>query len=173
MSTTITTRVHVKAARETTFDHLIAFEEYPEFIKRIHTVERASDNEQRVEFGWAVAGSQRTHRVDVEYDRPNTTVYWHGLDGRDQSGIAQVHELNSRRSAVTIRIELVPEGAVGHVAAQTGVLRSQIERLLHQFAAYVEEQVGVRPTRDEEDHRSPSEKLFDTVFPTDESNRGR
>lgn len=173
MSTTITTRVHVKAGREATFDHLIAFETYPEFLKSLHSVGRDPEQQERVEFRWAAAGSERTHRVDVEYDRPNTMVYWHGVDGRDHSGIAEIRELNASRSALTIRLELVPEGKLDQLTSQSGVLRSQIERRLHEFAGYVEEQTGRRPPPGAKDHRSPSEKLFDTVFPTDETTRGR
>lgn len=173
MSTTITTRVHVKAGREVTFDHLIAFETYPEFIKSLHTVERDPERRERVEFRWTGAGSERTHRVDVDYDRPNTTVYWNGLDGQDYWGIAEVTELNASRSAVTIRLELVPTSTLDQLTSQLGVLRSRIEHRLHEFAGYVEEQTGRRPPPGTKDHRSPSEKLFDTVFPTDETTRGR
>ena len=171
--TTLTTRVHVKADRETTFDHLIAFETYPEFIKHLHAVERDPERQQRVDFTLTVAGSERVHRVDVEYDRPNGRVYWNGRDGREHSGVAEITELNARRSALTVNVDVVLTGTLDRASAQTGVLRNQIERQLHQFAAYVEEQAGVRPARGQEGHRSPSEKLFDTVFPTDETTRGR
>lgn len=170
---TTTTSVHVKAGRETTFEHLIAFESYPEFVKPIQRVDRDPASENRLELGWIRAGAERAHRVDVELDGPNTTLYWQSVDGPDHAGSMMVSEVSGERSALTIKVELRPSGPVGQVSSATGALRGRLEHHLHEFAFYVEEQIGRRPLREAADHRAPSEKLFDAVFPTDETTRGR
>lgn len=171
--TILSTRVHVKADRETTFEHLIAFETYPEFAKPIRRVVRDPDRDNRLEFVWVRARSEETHRVDVQLDHSNTTLYWQSVDGTEHAGSMVVTELTDERSAVSVKVDLHPSGPLNQMSSAVGVVQGRFEHHLHEFAAYVEERTGRRPLREAADHRAPSEKLFDAVFPTDETTRGR
>lgn len=167
----LTVRQHVQAPLATTFEYFADFESYSEFMKGVRSVSKDGTHDGVLRFSYGVAGVKRTYSVKIDVDRANHAVSWRSVDGPEQSGTAGFHEVRPDRCALTLDLDLRSGNLVDTTGAVLGFVRNRIEQDLHRFAAYVERETGSRPAPDAPDHRAPSEKLFDAVFPTDERRR--
>lgn len=162
--------VSVMASRATTFEYLIDFERYGEFAKSVREVRRDTDDGGIVYLTYSIAGARRQLTLRTEPVRDEWTLHWQSTEGAEHAGTAILEEVNPSRCALGIRIEH-RSGIADKAGSALGVLRARLERDMNNFANHVEQETGLRPSPDEPDYRAPSEKLFDKVFPTDESTK--
>lgn len=166
-----TVRQHIHAPVARTFEHFVDFERYPEFMKAVSAVAPDEERDPAMRFTYGVAGITRSYSIKLDIDHENHSVRWKSVDGPDHSGSAQFREMRTSECGLVLDIDLRSGNMVDATGAVLGFIRSRIEQDLHRFAAHVEVETGNRPPPDAPDHRAPSERLFDAVFPTDERRR--
>lgn len=165
---TLNLDVHVKAPCSTVFQYLTDFEHYGEWAEAINDVTRDPEDQSLLSLRFSVAGKQHRHTIRVEPDSTAWTMRWVSTSGPDHAGAVALSEVNPQRCAVQVKIEIHTRGIAGAAGTALGVIRNRIDGDLHRFSRHVERQAGRRPPP-EADIRAPSEKLFDRIFPTDET----
>ncbi|PRX50450.1 polyketide cyclase/dehydrase/lipid transport protein [Prauserella shujinwangii] len=166
----ITTHQHVQAPLEQVFEYFVDFERYPEFMKGIRWARRDESHEGAVRFRYGLVGIERECSVVAEVDRERHSVSWYGVEGPRHTGTAVWREVHANRCAVALDVQVHPSDLVGVTGSVLGLLRTRIEHDLHRFASYVERETGNRPPEGA-DYRAPSERLFEKVFPIDDTQR--
>lgn len=151
-----------------TFERFVDFKWYPKSTKTAHSQRPDEDDSNKLRFSYKLAGFERQFPIMVHVDRDSSTVTWRSVDGPEHTGTASFRAVNPQGCTLTLDVELHSSHFLDAMGAVLGFVRNRIEHDLHRFAAHIEQGCGNRPPPDAPDHRAPSEKLFDAVFPTDE-----
>jgi uncharacterized membrane protein len=111
--------IHIKAPIEQTFEYLANYENFPQFMRNVRSVETKADGRSH----WVVAGPAGT---EVEFDSyltellPNEVIAWSSVQGSrvETSGIIRL-ESSDEGTRVRVRMSYTPPaGVLGHAVAR-------------------------------------------------------
>jgi uncharacterized membrane protein len=164
--------IEVAVSPRAAFSLCTRFEEYPEFLDRVESVERVDESHAR----FVVKARGRHHELDVEVvdRRPNQRLDWRCTEGIEHAGVISFHELAPRLTHIELTVELEPEGIVERLTRSSHLTERAIRTEMHRFKAYAE-LWGEEPDDEEEpedeeelEEEEPDEELEPEKEPEDE-----
>jgi uncharacterized membrane protein len=128
------------------------FEDWPEFMHRVDSVDQADDT--TVAISTKVWGITRRFEAEIVEQRPDERIAWHVEDGLSHSGVVTFHELASRLTRIEVSLDVEPEGLLEKAGRGMRFAKRAVRGDLHRFKAYAEvaeeaEEGGWRGTIDE------------------------
>lgn len=124
------------------YDQWTQFEEFPRFMDGIEEVRQLDDT--NLHWVARIAGVQREWDARVTEQIPDQLVAWTSVDGVRNDGLVTFDAVSARRTEVSLRLDVEPDGVLETVADTLGVIQKRAVDDLGRFKEFIEDRR--RPT---------------------------
>jgi uncharacterized membrane protein len=112
------------------------FEDWPDFMHRLESVEQADDT--TVTFQAKVWGIKKRFQAEIVEQRPDERIEWNVSDGFAHTGVVTFHQLDDRLTHLEVTMDVEPDSLVEKAARGMRFVKRAVRGDLHRFKAYVE-----------------------------------
>ena len=136
----ITESVDVQVPVRTAYDQWTQFEEFPQFMERVRSVEQIDSAHLR----WVaeIGGKQHAWTAEITEQRPDERVAWKTIDGHGNAGVVTFHRLGPGETRVTVQMVHEPDGFVEELGSALGLDSRRVHGDLERFKDLVESRGG-------------------------------
>ena len=128
--------VDVAVPIEEAYDQWTRFEEWPEFMHRVDSVQQVDDS--TVHISTKVWGITKEFEAEIVEQRPDERIEWHSEDGLMNSGVVTFHSLAPRLTRIEVTMDVKPDSLVEKAGRGMRFTKRAVRGDLHRFKAYVE-----------------------------------
>jgi uncharacterized membrane protein len=128
--------VDVAVPIEEAYDQWTRFEEWPEFMHRVDSVQQVDDS--TVHISTKVWGVTKEFEAEIVEQRPDERIEWHSEDGLMNSGVVTFHSLAPRLTRIEVTMDVKPDSLVEKAGRGMRFTKRAVRGDLHRFKAYVE-----------------------------------
>jgi uncharacterized membrane protein len=128
--------VDVAVPIEEAYDQWTRFEEWPEFMHRVDSVQQVDDS--TVHISTKVWGITKEFDAEIVEQRPDERIEWHSEDGLMNSGVVTFHSLAPRLTRIEVTMDVKPDSLVEKAGRGMRFTKRAVRGDLHRFKAYVE-----------------------------------
>lgn len=121
---------------DTAFEHWTEFENFPQFMHRVLSVEEKEND--RVSWQEKIWFSKRQWEGEVVERRKNDRVAWKTISGMSHAGIVSFHPLAKNLTRVMVTMDFRPSGMIEKMASGLRFVKRAVQADLARFKAYVE-----------------------------------
>ena len=134
--TNITESIDVEVPVRTAYDQWTQFEEFPQFMDGVRSVDQLDDAHLR----WVaeIGGKQHAWTAEITEQRPDERVAWRSTEGKGNAGVVTFHRLGEAETRVTVQLEHQPEGVMEQIGSAFGVDERRVKGDLERFKDLVE-----------------------------------
>jgi uncharacterized membrane protein len=118
------------------YAHWTRFEDWPEFMHRVESVEQVDD--ATVSFQVKIWGISKRFEADIVEQRPNERIEWTVTEGYAHAGLVTFHELSENLTRVDLTIDVQPANLVDKMSRGMRFVKRAVRGDLHRFKAYAE-----------------------------------
>jgi uncharacterized membrane protein len=118
------------------YDQWTRFEDWPEFMHRVDSVQQTDDS--TVHFSTKVWGITKEFEAEIVEQRPDERIEWHSEDGLMHSGVVTFHELAPRLTRIEVTLDVKPDSLLEKAGRGMRFTKRAVRGDLHRFKAYVE-----------------------------------
>ncbi|MEC5191331.1 MULTISPECIES: SRPBCC family protein [unclassified Arthrobacter] len=136
MSTRVEKRVLVNVPVSVAYNQWTQFEDFPQFMGGIKSVQQLSDN--RLEWVAEIAGVRRKWQASILEQIPDHKVAWAATEGATNAGSVTFEDLGGGQTSVQLALEYEPEGVLEKVGDKLHIVEKQAEGDLNRFKAFIE-----------------------------------
>ena len=132
----ITESIDVQVPVRTAYDQWTQFEEFPQFMGDVQSVEQIDDGILH----WVVGEGVKQHAwtAEVTEQRPDELVAWRAIEGRWNAGVVTFHRLAEDETRVTLQMEHENEGLMDQLGSALGMDSRRAQGDLGRFKELVE-----------------------------------
>ena len=112
------------------------FEDWPEFMHRIESVEQVDD--ATVSFQVKIWGISKRFEADIVEQRPDQRIEWNVTEGYAHSGVVTFHPLSESLTRVDISLDIQPSNLIDKLSRGMRFAKRAVRGDLHRFKAFVE-----------------------------------
>jgi uncharacterized membrane protein len=136
MRTSIDGSIEIDVPAATAYEFWTRIEEFPRFIDPVESVERIDElrSRWRVNFGFR----HQEWVAEITEVIPDKRRAWRTLQGSNNAGMVNFHQLSDDRSLMTLHLDYDPKGVLQNLGDELGVVSRVIERALEQFKEFAE-----------------------------------
>lgn len=128
--------VDVAVPIEEAYDQWTRFEEWPEFMHRVDSVQQVDDS--TVHISTKVWGVTKEFEAEIVEQRPDERIEWHSEDGLMNSGVVTFHRLAPRLTRIEVTMDVKPDSLLEKAGRGMRFTKRAVRGDLHRFKAYVE-----------------------------------
>jgi uncharacterized membrane protein len=128
--------VDVAVPIDEAYDQWTRFEEWPEFMHRIDSVQQVDDS--TVHVSTKVWGITKEFEAEIVEQRPDERIEWHSEDGLMNSGVVTFHRLAPRLTRIEVTMDVKPDSLLEKAGRGMRFTKRAVRGDLHRFKAYVE-----------------------------------
>ncbi len=128
--------VDVAVPIEEAYDQWTRFEEWPEFMHRVDSVQQVDDS--TVHISTKVWGITKEFEAEIVEQRPDERIEWHSEDGLMNSGVVTFHRLAPRLTRIEVTMDVKPDSLLEKAGRGMRFTKRAVRGDLHRFKAYVE-----------------------------------
>jgi len=128
--------VDVAVPIDEAYDQWTRFEEWPEFMHRVDSVQQVDDS--TVHISTKVWGVTKEFEAEIVEQRPDERIEWHSEDGLMNSGVVTFHRLAPRLTRIEVTMDVKPDSLVEKAGRGMRFTKRAVRGDLHRFKAYVE-----------------------------------
>jgi uncharacterized membrane protein len=128
--------VDVAVPIKVAYDRWTMFEDWPEFMHRIESVDQADDTTLSVSM--KVWGLTRRFEAKITEQRPDQRIEWNVEEGLSHTGVVTFHELAPRLTRVEVSLDFEPHGMLEKMGRGMRFAKRAVRADLHRFKAIVE-----------------------------------
>lgn len=118
------------------YDQWTRFEEWPEFMHRVDSVQQVDDS--TVHISTKVWGVTKEFEAEIVEQRPDERIEWHSEDGLMNSGVVTFHRLAPRLTRIEVTMDVKPDSLLEKAGRGMRFTKRAVRGDLHRFKAYVE-----------------------------------
>lgn len=118
------------------YDQWTRFEDWPEFMHRVDSVQQVDDS--TVHISTKVWGITKEFDAEIVEQRPDERIEWHSEDGLMNSGVVTFHRLAPRLTRIEVTMDVKPDSLVEKAGRGMRFTKRAVRGDLHRFKAYVE-----------------------------------
>jgi hemerythrin superfamily protein len=137
MTTRAKDEVTVDVPVNLAYNQWTQFEEFPEFMDGVVSVEQVTDS--RLHWVAEVAGVRREWDAEILEQQPDRKVAWAATEGATNAGAVYFESVEPGRTRVRLELEYEPEGLVEKVGDALGLVERQAKNDLARFKAFIED----------------------------------
>jgi uncharacterized membrane protein len=112
------------------------FEDWPDFMHRVESVDQADDTTLSVSM--KVWGITRRFEAEIMEQRPDQRIEWNVSEGLSHTGVVTFHELAPRLTRVEVSLDFEPHGMLEKMGRGMRFAKRAVRADLHRFKALVE-----------------------------------
>jgi uncharacterized membrane protein len=128
--------VDVAVPVKTAYNHWTRFEDWPDYMHRLESVEQIDDG--TVAFQTKVWGIKKRFEAEILEQRPDERIEWDVTEGLAHSGVVTFHRLSNRLTRIEITLDIEPDSLVEKAGRGWRFAKRAVRGDLHRFKAYVE-----------------------------------
>lgn len=128
--------VDVAVPIDEAYDQWTRFEEWPEFMHRVDSVQQVDDS--TVHISTKVWGVTKEFEAEIVEQRPDERIEWHSEDGLMNSGVVTFHRLAPRLTRIEVTMDVKPDSLLEKAGRGMRFTKRAVRGDLHRFKAYVE-----------------------------------
>src|SRR3712207_4090813 len=136
MTTKVEKSVTVDVPISTAYNQWTQFEEFPQFMGGVQSVEQLDD--RRLRWVAEIAGVRREWYADILEQRPDEKVAWAATEGATNAGAVYFIAAGPSRTQVTLELEYEPEGLVEKAGDALNIVERQAQSDLEKFKTFIE-----------------------------------
>ena len=129
--------IQVAAPVRAVYNQWTQFESFPLFMGGVDRVVQVDD--RTLDWTATIAGQSRTWRARITEQLPDRVIAWESVEGARNAGVVRFHEVSTDATAVTLALEVEPEGPIEAAGDALGLVRNQVEEDLDRFKTFIEE----------------------------------
>jgi uncharacterized membrane protein len=129
--------IQVAAPVRAVYNQWTQFESFPLFMGGIDRVVQVDD--RTLDWTATIAGQTRTWRAKITEQLPDRVIAWSSIDGARNAGAVHFREVSTDVTAVTLSLDIEPEGPLEAAGDALGLVRKQVEEDLDRFKAFIED----------------------------------
>jgi uncharacterized membrane protein len=118
------------------YDRWTKFEDWPDFMHRVESVDQADDTTLSVAL--KVWGITRRFEADIVEQRPDQRIEWNSTGGLANTGVVTFHKLADRLTRIEVSLDFEPHGMLEKMGRGMRFSKRAIRADLHRFKALVE-----------------------------------
>jgi uncharacterized membrane protein len=118
------------------YDQWTRFEDWPEFMHRVDSVQQVDDS--TVHISTKVWGVTKEFEAEIVEQRPDERIEWHSEDGLMNSGVVTFHQLAPRLTRIEVTMDVKPDSLLEKAGRGMRFTKRAVRGDLHRFKAYVE-----------------------------------
>jgi uncharacterized membrane protein len=132
----ITESIDVEVPVRTAYDQWTQFEEFPQFMEGVRSVDQIDDAHLR----WVaeIGGEQQAWTAEITEQRPDERVAWKTVEGHGNAGVVTFHRLGDGETRVTVQMEHETEGLREQIGSALGVDSRRVKSDLERFKDLIE-----------------------------------
>jgi uncharacterized membrane protein len=134
--TSITESIDVEVPVRTAYDQWTQFEEFPQFMDGVRSVDQLDDAHLRWVAG--IGGKQHAWTAEITEQRPDERIAWKTTEGKGNAGVVTFHRLGEGETRVTVQMEHQPEGMMEQIGSAFGMDSRRVKGDLERFKHLVE-----------------------------------
>jgi uncharacterized membrane protein len=128
--------VDVAVPIKVAYNRFTMFEDWPEFMHRVESVDQADDTTISVSI--KVWGLTRRFEAEIVEQRPDERIEWNVSEGLSHTGVVTFHELAPRLTRVEVSLDFEPQGMLEKMGRGMRFAKRAVRGDLHRFKAIVE-----------------------------------
>jgi uncharacterized membrane protein len=128
--------VDVAVPRSVAYNQWTQFEDWPEFMHRLESVEQVDD--ATVAFSAKIWGISRRFEATILEQRPDERIEWDVSQGIAHTGVVTFHEFGDKLTRIEVTLDVEPSGLIEKAARGMRFVKRAVRGDLHRFKAYVE-----------------------------------
>jgi uncharacterized membrane protein len=128
--------VDVAVPIEEAYDQWTRFEDWPEFMHRVDSVQQIDDS--TVHISTKVWGITKEFEAEIVEQRPDERIEWHSEEGLMHSGVVTFHRLAPRLTRIEVTLDVKPDSLLEKAGRGMRFTKRAVRGDLHRFKAYVE-----------------------------------
>jgi uncharacterized membrane protein len=132
----ITESIDVEVPVRTAYDQWTQFEEFPQFMDGVRSVDQLDDAHLRWVAG--IGGKQHAWTAEITEQRPDERIAWKTTEGKGNAGVVTFHRLGEGETRVTVQMEHQPEGMMEQIGSAFGMDSRRVKGDLERFKHLVE-----------------------------------
>jgi uncharacterized membrane protein len=138
--TTIEEAIEVRVPVTTAYNQWTQFEDFPQFMDGVESVEQVTDTRNR----WVtqIAGVRREFETEITEQTPDQRIAWASVDGPRQAGVVTFHRLDDDRTKVMLQMDVDPQGLTEKVGDTLGFVDRKVKGDLERFRDFIERRGG-------------------------------
>jgi uncharacterized membrane protein len=132
----ITESIDVEVPVRTAYDQWTQFEEFPQFMEGVRSVDQIDDAHLR----WVaeIGGEQQAWTAEITEQRPDERVAWKSVEGHGNAGVVTFHRLGEGETRVTVQMEHETQGLRKQVGSALGIDSRRVKSDLERFKDLIE-----------------------------------
>jgi uncharacterized membrane protein len=132
----ITESIDVEVPVRTAYDQWTQFEEFPQFMEGVRSVDQIDDAHLR----WVaeIGGQQQAWTAEITEQRPDERVAWKTVEGHGNAGVVTFHRLAEDETRVTVQMEHETEGFREQLGSALGMDSRRVKGDLERFKDLIE-----------------------------------
>jgi uncharacterized membrane protein len=128
--------VDIGAPVKETYNQWTQFEDWPDFMHRLESVEQADDT--TVSFQAKAWGITKRFEAEIIEQRPDERIEWNVTEGFAHTGVVTFHELGERLTRIELTMDVEPSNIVDKASRGMRFVKRAVRGDLHRFKAYME-----------------------------------
>jgi uncharacterized membrane protein len=128
--------IDIALPRSVVYDHWTRFEDWPEFMHRVESVEQVDD--ATVSFQVKMWGINKRFEADILEQRPDERIEWNVTEGYAHTGLVTFHELAENLTRVDLTLDVQPSNVIDKASRGMRFVKRAVRGDLHRFKAYAE-----------------------------------
>ncbi len=133
---TIEESIDVQVPAQTAYNQWTQFEEFPQFMEGVKTVQQMDD----VTLHWTaeVAGQERSWEAKITEQIPDERIAWTSTTGTGNAGVVTFHRLDDNTTRIMLQLEVYPEDFKEKVGDWLQIPRLRVKGDLQRFKDFIE-----------------------------------
>jgi uncharacterized membrane protein len=128
--------VDVAVPIKVAYDRWTMFEDWPDFMHRVESVDQADDTTLSVSM--KIWGITRRFEAQIVEQRPDQRIEWNVTEGLSHTGVVTFHKLSDRLTRIEVSLDIEPHGMFEKMGRGLRFAKRAVRADLHRFKALVE-----------------------------------
>src|SRR6476661_7193047 len=128
--------IEVKVPIKTAYNQWTQFEEFPQFMDKVESVQQLDD--KRLHWKATMAGKTEEWDAVISEQIPDERIAWTSTSGATNAGVVTFHYIDPNTTRVMLQLDYEPEDFVEKAGSALGVPQKQIEGDMERFKKFIE-----------------------------------
>ena len=133
---TIEESIDVQVPVRTAYNQWTQFEEFPQFMEGVKTVQQQDD----VSLHWTaeIAGQEREWDAKITEQIPDERIAWTSTSGTGNAGVVTFHRIDDTTTRIMLQLEIYPEDFKEKVGDWLQIPRLRVQGDLKRLKEFIE-----------------------------------
>ena len=128
--------IDVEVPIRTAYNQWTQFEEFPQFMADVESVEQVDD--RHLHWRLKVASVQREFDAEITEQVPDERIAWRSTSGLDHAGVVTFHRLDDATTCIMFQLEMAPDNTIEAAAEKVGAVSLIAQRDMKNFKKFIE-----------------------------------